>query len=77
MQDRLLTFSDLAAMGLPFTRQHLARLEHTNSFPKRLQLGSNRVAWRQSEIQDWLNSRERGPLPLVPNALKATADAAD
>jgi prophage regulatory protein len=51
MNERLLTFADLEALGLPFTRQHLARLEHANGFPKRLQLGPNRVAWRQSEIE--------------------------
>jgi hypothetical protein len=30
MNERLLTFADLEALGLPFTRQHLARLERAN-----------------------------------------------
>lgn len=33
------------------------RLERFSDFPKRRQLGPNSVAWLESEIQDWINSR--------------------
>lgn len=33
------------------------RLEKANAFPKRHRIGPNRVAWLQSEIQDWISSK--------------------
>lgn len=37
--------------------QHIARLEKAGKFPKRVQLGPNRVGWLLSEIEDWLKER--------------------
>lgn len=34
-------------------------LEKQGLFPKRIQLGSRSVAWRLSEVMEWVNSRER------------------
>ena len=33
------------------------RMEKTNSFPKRHKIGPNRVAWLQSEIEEWISSK--------------------
>lgn len=33
------------------------RMEKTNSFPKRHKIGSNRVAWLQSEIEEWISMK--------------------
>ena len=43
--------------GIPYSPQHIARLEAAGKFPKRIQLGQNRVAWLLSEIDEWLNVR--------------------
>ena len=43
--------------GIPYSPQHIARLESVGKFPKRIQLGQNRVAWLQSEIEEWLDER--------------------
>jgi prophage regulatory protein len=46
-----------AATGL--SRSGLYAAMARNDFPKPVQLGPQSVAWRQSEIQAWIASRER------------------
>ena len=46
---------------VPYSLQHILRLEKRGKFPKRLQLGSRRVGWYFVEIEAWIKSRERGP----------------
>jgi predicted DNA-binding transcriptional regulator AlpA len=67
-QDRLLTYPDLRQRkGIPYTRQHISRLEKDRKFPARVQCGAGRVAWWESEIDEHLRSLARGPLPLHRN----------
>jgi prophage regulatory protein len=73
--DRLLTWPQLAAM-IPYTRQHAARLEAAGKFPQRVQLGANRVAWRETEIMSWIDGLPRGALAQSPNARKRRGRAA-
>lgn len=40
-----------------YSPQHIARLEKEGKFPKRVQLGSNRVGWVEGEVLDWLEER--------------------
>ena len=40
-----------------YSPQHVARLEKAGKFPKRVQLGPNRVGWVESEVMDWLQQR--------------------
>ncbi|WP_244668936.1 helix-turn-helix transcriptional regulator [Rhodobium orientis] len=40
-----------------YSPQHIARLEAAGKFPKRVQLGSNRVGWVEEEVLDWLRAR--------------------
>jgi prophage regulatory protein len=40
-----------------YSPQHVARLEKAGLFPKRVQLGLNRVGWVESEVMDWLEKR--------------------
>jgi len=40
-----------------YSPQHIARLEAVGQFPKRVQLGVNRVGWVEEEVLDWLQSR--------------------
>lgn len=63
---RLLSFKDLEALGIDFTRITLSRLEDLGKFPKRIKLGtgpSGRVAWIESEVMAWIEdamaARER------------------
>ncbi|MCK0095002.1 AlpA family phage regulatory protein [Yoonia sp. F2084L] len=40
-----------------YSPQHIARLEKAGLFPKRVQLGPNRVGWVESEVRKWLEQR--------------------
>jgi prophage regulatory protein len=71
MNERLLTWSQLAAV-VPYSRQHIHRLEAAGQFPKRLQLGPNRVVWRQSEVEAWIDNRARGALGW-PDTIKLSS----
>ena len=43
--------------GIPYSFAHIARLEKAGTFPKRIQLGTCRVAWFEDEVEDWKASR--------------------
>lgn len=53
---KMLTKKDLKTL-VPYSHQHIARLEKAGGFPKRVQLGQCRVAWIEEEILAWLNER--------------------
>ena len=42
---------------VPYTRQHILRLEKAGKFPKRLKIGARRVGWLLSEIEAWVGER--------------------
>lgn len=53
---RLLSKRQLKEMVL-YSPQHIARLEKAGKFPKRVQIGPNRVGWVEDEVLDWLRSK--------------------
>ena len=53
---KLLSKKALQAIDL-YSPQHIARLEKAGKFPKRVQLGPNRVGWVEREVLDWLEDR--------------------
>lgn len=53
---RILSKRQLKELVL-YSPQHIARLEKAGAFPKRVNLGPNRVGWVEAEVQDWLNER--------------------
>jgi prophage regulatory protein len=40
-----------------YSPAHIARLEAANKFPKRIRLGTGRVGWLDTEIEDWILAR--------------------
>lgn len=56
MRMRLVDWKVLKTM-IPYSRQHVARLEADGLFPKRIRLGQHRVAWLLSEITAWIEAR--------------------
>lgn len=42
---------------VPYSRNHLRRLEAAGQFPRRIRLGANRVAWLREEVEQWLTAR--------------------
>jgi prophage regulatory protein len=45
--------------GIPYSHQHIARLEKAGKFPRRMQLGQCRVAWYCSAVEAWIASRRQ------------------
>jgi len=45
---------------VPCPPQHIHRLEPAGTFPKRVRLGPNRVAWLLSEVEEWIEARAAG-----------------
>jgi prophage regulatory protein len=56
---RILSKRQLKELVL-YSPQHIARLEKAGQFPKRVQLGLNRVGWVEEEVLDWLQQRLDG-----------------
>jgi prophage regulatory protein len=53
---RLIDWKTLRSM-VPYSRQHIGRLELDGKFPKRVQLGQCRVGWLLSEVEAWIKQR--------------------
>jgi prophage regulatory protein len=53
---RILTKKEVCTL-VPYTPQHIHRLEKAGRFPRRIQLGPNRVGWRLVDIEKWINDR--------------------
>lgn len=53
----LVSKKELKALGIPYSFQHIARLEKAGQFPRRIQLGACRVAWKYEEVRDWVAER--------------------
>jgi prophage regulatory protein len=57
-QKQLVSKKELKTVcGIPYSGQHIQRLENAGQFPKRIKLGRNRVAWLLSEIEAWIDER--------------------
>lgn len=59
---RIITQRELRLL-VPYTPQHILRLEKADKFPRRLKLGQNRVGWRLIDIEAWISAR----LPTPPD----------
>lgn len=59
---RIITQKELRLL-VPYTPQHILRLEKAGKFPARLRLGLNRVGWLLTDIETWIKSRAPRPLP--------------
>ena len=53
---RLLSKRQLRELVL-YSPQHIARLEKAGKFPKRVQIGPNRVGWLETEVQEWIQQK--------------------
>ncbi|MBF9027071.1 AlpA family phage regulatory protein [Rhodobacterales bacterium FZCC0188] len=42
---------------VPFSPNHLRRLEARGDFPRRIRIGANRIAWLRDEVEQWLADR--------------------
>jgi prophage regulatory protein len=63
-KNRILTLLQVQQMVGGYSRSSLWRLEKEGEFPRRVKLtpGGRRIGWKESEIQDWIESREASPI---------------
>ncbi len=54
---KLIAFPALSDKGISFSRMHIYRLMKSGDFPKSVPVGKNRVAWLESELDAWIESR--------------------
>ena len=54
---KLLHWDDLPEKGIRYTRQHLYRRIGDGTFPRPIKIGEQRVAFVESEIDDWIAER--------------------
>ena len=62
---RIVTQKELRQL-VPYTPQHILRLEKAGKFPLRIRLGQNRVGWMLIEIEAWIASRRAASPPPSP-----------
>jgi prophage regulatory protein len=53
---RIIDWKALKTM-VPYSRQHITRLEKARKFPKRVRLGQCRIGWVHDEVLDWIKER--------------------
>lgn len=53
---RIITKKELRQI-VPYSAQHILRLEKQGTFPKRIVIGPGRVGWRLSDVEGWLAER--------------------
>jgi predicted DNA-binding transcriptional regulator AlpA len=56
---------------VPLGRTRRWQMERDGQFPRRRRISANRVAWLESEIIEWIRTREVGAGPTPADALKA------
>ena len=53
---RVITRRELGRL-VPYTPQHILRLEKQGKFPKRIKVGERRVGWWLHEVMAWLEQK--------------------
>lgn len=55
---KLVSRKDLKVVyGIPYSHQHIRRLELDGKFPNRITLGQCRVAWLVVEVEEWIDTK--------------------
>ncbi len=68
MTQQLVSKKELKSVyGVPYSFQHIARLEAVGQFPQRIRLGACRVAWLSEEVQNWIDERVANRNTISPS----------
>jgi prophage regulatory protein len=54
MTTQLLSYADLRARGVPYSKSQIYRLWHAGKFPKPVRLSAVRLAWPAVEVDEWI-----------------------
>lgn len=52
---RIITQKELT-LRVPYSAVQIWRLEKAGNFPRKVQLGPNRIGWVEDEIEEWLQT---------------------
>lgn len=52
---KLIDWKELS-QRVPYSRQHILRLEKAGRFPLRVRIGDHRIAWVADEVDAWVQS---------------------
>ena len=55
--DRLIYWPEVASI-VPLSRVSVWKLRQSGEFPRPVKLTANRIAWRLSEVMEWVRTRE-------------------
>jgi prophage regulatory protein len=58
MSEQLMNYADLVKSGIDYSPTTIWRLCKSGQFPAPLKLGARKNAWRQSDIENWIASRQ-------------------
>ncbi len=59
-EDRILRLPTVVRMtGISRSRIYIYMNREIDPFPRSIKLGANMVGWRHSEVEAWLNARQR------------------
>ena len=53
----IITYNDLPAFGIKFTRVHINRLIAEGEFPAAIRLSKNRIGWSRQSIREFVRGR--------------------
>lgn len=67
--DIVITKKQLREM-VPYSGQHIGRLERAGKFPRRVPIGDNRVGWVLSEVKAWLAARKAQRATIALDAVE-------
>lgn len=56
LPERMLRLTEVQQL-VPFSKMHIDRLEKAGRFPRRVKIGSRRVAWPKAAVLAWLAER--------------------
>jgi prophage regulatory protein len=51
---KFLSYDDLRALGIRYSRVHLWRLRRAGKFPPPIKLSSSRIVWADAAIDAWM-----------------------
>jgi prophage regulatory protein len=73
---RVITKKELRLI-VPFSPQHIWRLEKQGKFPKRIPIGARRVGWWLHDVLEWLALRSGKPVSVIAAEFSALGDLSD
>lgn len=57
---KILDRHEIAAL-IPYSIDHITRLEKVGKFPRRIRLGPSRVGWLLTDVQNWIQNCIESP----------------